>query len=82
MKMKKTKACQYHKINDCIGQMVTNHTWEKAWKKGKTKPDHSEFNKDWTKLAGKNNPYKGKLPKYDKDRGNRAKLENLFKEIF
>lgn len=80
--MKKNKACQYHLINDCIGQMVTNHAWEKAWKKGKTKPSHIDFNKDWTKLAGKNNPYKGNLPKYDKGRGNRAKLEDLFKEIF
>ncbi len=79
--MKKASMCQYHKLNDCIGQMVVNRAWEKAWKEGKSKPSHKDFNKDWTKLSGRNNPYK-KLPKYDKERGSRSRMKKLFNEIF
>ena len=79
--MKKSNVCQFHKINDCIGQKVSNHAWEKAWKAGKAKPSRDDFNKDWTKLAGKKNPYKGNIPKYDKERGSSRKLEKLLKEV-
>lgn len=80
--MKKASMCQYHKLNDCIGQRAVNHAYEKAFKEGKSKPSRGDFNKAWTKLAGKNNPYKGKLPKYDKERGSRSRMEKLFNEIF
>ena len=79
--MGKANVCQFHLINDCIGQMVSNHGLKNATKGGKSKPNRDDFNKVWTKLAGVDNPYKGKLPKYDEERGSPRRLEKLIKGV-
>lgn len=70
----------FHEMDDRFGQEVVNRSYEKAWKKGKKKPSLEDFNKDWTKVAGKHNKYK-KLPKYDANRGLK-KNKDIFFSIF